>query len=101
MLLWGPLLTGRKTKAQRCESLAQGHTEGCGWGAADREWVFELGSSRVSREVNLVVGSAARTEEVNARVNVAGDTAGATEEVFVQMRGLGLYHCLGWRWKIS
>ena len=70
MAVWAPPppLTGRKTKAQRCESLAQGHTEGCGWGAADREWVFELGSSRVSREVNLVVGSAARTEEVNARV---------------------------------
>lgn len=60
-------------------------------------WVCELGSSRVSRESNLVVGSAARTEEVDVGGNAAGKIAGAREEVFVQTVRLGLCHCVHWR----
>ena len=42
-----------------------------------------MGSSRASRELNLVVGLAARTEEVDAGRNAAGKIAGTREEVFV------------------
>lgn len=51
--------TGKKTEAQRCgltcpRSYSQGRmelvclAEEFGWGVADREWFFELGSSRVT-----------------------------------------------------
>lgn len=48
-------------------------------------------------EVNLAMGSAVRTEEVD----VGGNAAGNTEELYVQMVETGLYHCRRWSWKRS